>query len=436
MRKMISLWFRSGGSSSSKRVGRPAPKADATAAATPDGPPPPPTAAAPTHVFVSVGAEPPPPANGGPHHLRQHPADDKQEAIMWKRRSAAWRWAVDVGIYVLVLALLAAVEFGVMPSPRTGFYCNDPKINFEFRGDTVSTSVLLAGSFTLPWITLWLVESTMAFARRRSRGGAGGVLGCLRSGARPAGRWYREYVLGLGVVMFVTDAMKLLVSEPRPHFLDTCRPDANCTLAARDVWTWVDDFECTNKRQSAYHVRDSMRSFPSGHTSVSVYTSLFIMIFLRRRMLRDVTLLLVPWLQGLFLLWTLTCSLTRITDHRHHWWDVLAGSLLGVFSALYTIRMFCEDFCEDEDDGDESLRSSPEGLGRGDGKSLPSRPLLNGHVAAHGHGHILGHGKDCSCPMACPDAVPARRLLSSSSSCASSLTAAEERELREVSTTS
>lgn len=56
-------------------------------------------------------------------------------------------------------------------------------------------------------------------------------------------------------------------------------------------------------------------------------------------MLRDVTLLLVPWLQGMCLLWALVCSLTRITDHRHHWWDVLAGSLVGVVSAVYTVSL-------------------------------------------------------------------------------------------------
>ncbi|KAK3927145.1 Phospholipid phosphatase 1 [Frankliniella fusca] len=347
-----------------------------------------------------------------------------------------------------VLGLLAAVEYGYMPSPRTGFYCNDPKINFKFNGDTVTIGILLSGSFIFPLLALWFVEAGLVHAHR---GGCGGLWHSLRAGARPAARWYREFLLGLGVVMFVTDAMKLLVSEPRPHFLDTCRPDAalNCSSPTQ----WIDDFACTNQQDTKWAVRDSMRSFPSGHTSISVFTALYVMIFLRRRMLRDVTLLLVPWLQGLFLLWALVCSLTRITDHRHHWWDVMAGSVVGVASAFYTVstlssttrarrapamfrvRMFCDDFCpRHEDDGGDSLSSSP-GVGRGDAKGLPSRPLLlpNGHA----------HAKDCACAHGCPcpcppdlDAVPARRLLSSSSSCASSLTAAEERELREVSATS
>lgn len=44
-------------------------------------------------------------------------------------------------------------------------------------------------------------------------------------------RWYRQYVLGLMFVCFITDVGKLLIGEPRPHFLDTCRPKEamNCT---------------------------------------------------------------------------------------------------------------------------------------------------------------------------------------------------------------
>lgn len=43
--------------------------------------------------------------------------------------------------------------------------------------------------------------------------------------------WYRQYVLGMTFVFFITDIGKILIGEPRPHFLDTCRPKeaVNCT---------------------------------------------------------------------------------------------------------------------------------------------------------------------------------------------------------------
>lgn len=44
-------------------------------------------------------------------------------------------------------------------------------------------------------------------------------------------RWYRQYILGLIFVLFITDVGKVLIGEPRPHFLKTCLPieAQNCT---------------------------------------------------------------------------------------------------------------------------------------------------------------------------------------------------------------
>jgi hypothetical protein len=60
--------------------------------------------------------------------------------------------------------------------------------------------------------------------------------------------------------------------------------------------------------------------------------------FIQRRV-PNITFLLVPWLQCLCLMWAMICSFTRITDHRHHWWDVLAGFVLGAFMAVFTVSL-------------------------------------------------------------------------------------------------
>ena len=41
------------------------------------------------------------------------------------------------------------------------------------------------------------------------------------------------------------------------------------------------DFKCTNTDVSQWLVRDSVKSFPSGHASVSTYTAVFMMVSLR-----------------------------------------------------------------------------------------------------------------------------------------------------------
>lgn len=56
------------------------------------------------------------------------------------------------------------------------------------------------------------------------------------------------------------------------------------------------------------------------------------------------TFFLKPWLQCMICLWVVICSLTRIGDNRHHWWDVLAGNILGLAFSVLTVIMSCRKF--------------------------------------------------------------------------------------------
>lgn len=44
-------------------------------------------------------------------------------------------------------------------------------------------------------------------------------------------KWYRKFMLGMIFVFFITNVGKMLIGEPRPHFLETCNPKEikNCT---------------------------------------------------------------------------------------------------------------------------------------------------------------------------------------------------------------
>lgn len=48
----------------------------------------------------------------------------------------------------------------------------------------------------------------------------------------------------------------------------------------------------------------------------------------------------MPLLQVLCIVYACVCSLSRLTDHRHHWWDVLAGAVMGVLTVLYTVSIY------------------------------------------------------------------------------------------------
>lgn len=36
--------------------------------------------------------------------------------------------------------------------------------------------------------------------------------------------WFKDYAITLVLLLLVVDIIKVLIGEPRPHFLDTCQP--------------------------------------------------------------------------------------------------------------------------------------------------------------------------------------------------------------------
>lgn len=131
---------------------------------------------------------------------------------------------------------------------------------------------------------------------------------------KQAWAWYGQYVFGFLILLLVVQVGKNLVGAPRPHFFDTCKPDkaVNCTsgwvgsngrrqhdlsqlsfffrvptICIRIAPTTVSfvlffrhyvEYKCTNKNLTAWDLTDSVRSFPSGHAALGVYTAVFMSV--------------------------------------------------------------------------------------------------------------------------------------------------------------
>lgn len=95
---------------------------------------------------------------------------------------------------------------------------------------------------------------------------------------------------------------------------------------------------------------NSYRDFccQTGHACISMYTALFLIWYLQCRIPKLQSMFLIPFMQSLLMVWVCLCSISRITDHRHHWWDVLGGALLGVTFAVYTCHILSNNFCDDK----------------------------------------------------------------------------------------
>ncbi|CAG9854413.1 unnamed protein product [Phyllotreta striolata] len=152
------------------------------------------------------------------------------------------------------------------------------------------------------------------------------------------------FAFGAACSQLTTDVLKYTVGRLRPHFLTVCAPDVcqgNFT-----PYEYYTSYTCTNPQYKNVEkvMKDMRLSFPSGHSSFSMYTMLYFAIYLHKRMTWDGSTLLKHTLQFLAVLSSLFTAMTRISDYKHHWSDVLCGLLLGGTVAIVTARFFSNLF--------------------------------------------------------------------------------------------
>lgn len=250
---------------------------------------------------------------------------------------------VTVAFHVVCLATVAVpvlVFFAAGRPFKRGFFCDDESLMYPFRESTVTSNMLyLFGTF-IPVITMVVLEMVRGYTQ---------VPETIATSSRPFLRWRVPPVLQVLYVMvgvfafgaassqLVTDIAKYTIGRLRPHFFDLCQV-ANLEQLCKNPHTYVEDFQC--KASISDHLRKEMRlSFMSGHSSFSAFTMLYTVLYLQARM---------PWRSTLaragraVIQMALLClawytALSRISDYKHHWSDVLAGAFQGYLAAILVV---------------------------------------------------------------------------------------------------
>ncbi|XP_057565673.1 phospholipid phosphatase 2 isoform X4 [Hippopotamus amphibius kiboko] len=145
------------------------------------------------------------------------------------------------------------------------------------------------------------------------------------------------FLFGAAVSQSLTDLAKYMTGRLRPNFLAVCDPDwsrVNCSV-------YVQVEVC---RGSPANVTESRLSFYSGHSSFGMYCMVFLALYVQARLCWKWARLLRPTVQFFLVAFALYVGYTRVSDHKHHWSDVLVGLLQGALVAGLTVRYISDFF--------------------------------------------------------------------------------------------
>ncbi|GAB0089846.1 Putative phosphatidate phosphatase [Sergentomyia squamirostris] len=272
-------------------------------------------------------------------------ADNNQDATMDKNTKILLKIGLD---FLLLLCVgFPILIFFIWGEPyQRGFFCDDESLRHPFHESTVRNWMLYIIGLILP-ISIMIVTEVVLESR---------------NGYRPSNirifnwevpEWFRQCYVKIGIFGFgaacsqlTTDIAKYSIGRLRPHFYSLCQPiraDNTTCNDPQNQGIYIEDFHCIN--DPTHRLLKEMRlSFPSGHASFSAYTLIYLSIYLQARMTWSGSKLMRHALQFVFLMMFWFTALSRVSDYKHHWSDVLSGALIGTTTAILVVRFISDLF--------------------------------------------------------------------------------------------
>ncbi|XP_030623209.1 phospholipid phosphatase 1 isoform X3 [Chanos chanos] len=240
---------------------------------------------------------------------------------------------LDIACLILAGLPLAAFNLGKIKPYQRGFFCNDESINYPFHHSTITSTVLYTVGFTLPISCMIFGECLSVYLKRiKSKSSFSNSY---------VARTYKAvgtFLFGAAMSQSLTDIAKYSIGRLRPHFLDVCKPDwklINCSSGA-----YIENFTCSGDKTM---VNEARLSFYSGHSSFSMYCMMFLALYIQARMQAEWARLLRPTIQFFLIAASVYTGLSRVSDYKHHWSDVLTGLIQGALVAILVV-FFVSDF--------------------------------------------------------------------------------------------
>uniref|UniRef100_A0A1E1WNF3 Phosphatidic acid phosphatase type 2/haloperoxidase domain-containing protein n=1 Tax=Pectinophora gossypiella TaxID=13191 RepID=A0A1E1WNF3_PECGO len=225
--------------------------------------------------------------------------------------------------------LLFTANYIWMPFQR-GFFCGDESLMFPYNNDTVTVLMLRIVGLALPILAFLICEWAVLRHDKDDQRCLG-----VRIPAWIRGFYCTAVSFGLGVcfVELTTQIAKNTIGRPRPHFFDVCQPSVDCDAPEwQRRYIQAHEYTCTGVLTEKF--KDMRMSFLSGHSCWAAYTMIYLALYLEQRMTWRGTRTLRHALQFAVVMLSWFTALSRVSDYKHHWSDVLAGYSMGLAFAI------------------------------------------------------------------------------------------------------
>ncbi|XP_071207659.1 phospholipid phosphatase-related protein type 1-like isoform X1 [Salvelinus alpinus] len=224
-----------------------------------------------------------------------------------------------------------------------GFFCNDADLMKPYPGvdessfipplilycvvAAVPTTIIFIGE-----VSMYIMKSTRAVLLTQEKTMVTGECCYLNPLIRRVIRFIGVFAFGLFATDIFVNAGQVVTGNLAPYFLSVCKPNYTGTECRFNHQFISNGNVCTG---SPVIVEKARRSFPSKDASLSVYSAVYVTMYITSTIKTKSSRLAKPVLCLGTLCTAFLAGLNRVSEYRNHCSDVIAGFILGSCIALF-----------------------------------------------------------------------------------------------------
>ncbi|XP_008413887.1 phospholipid phosphatase-related protein type 5 isoform X1 [Poecilia reticulata] len=256
-----------------------------------------------------------------------------------------------VELVIMAGTVLLAYYFeytDTFPVHIQGFFCFDKAYSKPYPGPedySKAPPVLVYSLVTaIPTVTILIGEVTSFFVKTEgSQEKTIVTADCCYFNPllRRIVRFLGVYSFGLFATTIFANAGQVVTGNQTPHFLSACRPNYTALGCQSPLQYITENRACTG---NPFLVVSARKSFPSKDAALSFYSAIYTVMYVTLMFRTKGTRLMKPTLCLVLLSLAVLVGVVRVTEHRNHWNDVLAGFVTGGAIAAFLVSCVINNF--------------------------------------------------------------------------------------------